>query len=129
MEGTYDVYSAGQIVGSVVVTRQGLFYQFLCRCDLSGDVMFRLILCCDDLEWDLGILTPTDGKFGMNTKWSTKKLGQGRPKFYLKPNRHTSGMNMVKICPEEPFAYLTKLQDAYLRKQRGEMYLVFHNEK
>ena len=129
MEGTYDVYSAGQIVGSVVVTRQGLFYQFLCRCDLSGDVMFRLILCCDDLEWDLGILTPTDGKFGMYTKWNTKKLGQGRPKFYLKPNRHTSGMNMVKICPEEPFAYLTKLQDAYLRKQRGEMYLVFHNEK
>lgn len=129
MEGTYEVYSAQENVGSVVVTRKGLFYHFLCRCDLTGEVMFRLKMLCDEKETDLGILTPVDGQFGVNTKMNIKNAGQGRPQFILKPNRNVPSEQLIRICPEDPFAYLSRLQDAYLVQQRNIMYIDFKNKK
>ena len=63
MEGTYEVFSAGQAVGTVQVARQGLYYQFLCQCKLTGEVMFRLIMEDSGGRYDLGILTPEGGAF------------------------------------------------------------------
>ena len=42
MEENYGVYFGNRPVGKVQVTRQGLYYHFLCRCELTGDVMCRL---------------------------------------------------------------------------------------
>ena len=44
MEGIYDVMLADETVGTVEVTKQGLYYRFDCRCRLSGTVICRISL-------------------------------------------------------------------------------------
>ena len=39
LEENYGVYFGNRPVGKVQVTRQGLYYHFLCRCELTGDAV------------------------------------------------------------------------------------------
>jgi hypothetical protein len=129
MEGTYEVISGGQAVGSVTVSRQGLYYHFSCRCRISGEIMFRLIMEIEGISRDLGILVPIDGQFGLNTWVSMKSQGKEKPSFLLRPKREALDGILVRICPEEPFSYLTKLESAYLVRKNGEMMVGFREEK
>ena len=129
MEGTYEVIGGGQAVGSVTITRQGLYYHFTCRCRISGEVMFRLIMETEGTSSDLGILVPMNGCFGLNTRLSVKLQGKGKPRFFLKPKRETVENAFVRICPEEPFGYLSKLESAYLVRKNGAIMVGFREEK
>ena len=129
MEGTYHIYSAEKAIGTVVVKRQGLFYQVACRCTLSREVMFCLILQFNGEEMNLGILTPMNGGFGINTRINCKRIGQGSPLFYIKPRRNTQEPTVIRFAPDEPFAYLSRLQHAYLAKRGSEKWIGFHDEK
>ena len=55
LEENYGVYFGNRPVGKVQVTRQGLYYHFLCRCELTGDVMCRLWVTCADKRESLGL--------------------------------------------------------------------------
>ena len=68
MEENYGVYFGNRPVGKVQVTRQGLYYHFLCRCELTGDVMCRLWVTCADKRESLGLVVPVDGGFGLKVK-------------------------------------------------------------
>ena len=129
VEGTYEIVQCGEVVGSVLVRRQGLYYHFLCRCRLSGEVMFRLIMLCDGQETDLGVLTPADGCFGINRSLSVKKVGQGRPIFSLSPKKTSVSEDLVLFSEQEPFAYLSQLHRACLVRQAGKSYIGFRSEK
>lgn len=86
MEENYAVYFGNRPVGKVQVTRQGLYYRFLCRCQLTGDVMCRLWVSCGDKRESLGLVVPVDGGFGLNTSLPIKRLGEG-------------GLNFSKLYP------------------------------
>lgn len=129
MEGTYELMLGGQTVGTVQVIRQGLYHQFSCRCKLSGDVMFRLVLVQDDKEVDLGILTPMEDRFGVNTRISAKRLGEGLMRFYLKPKHRPNGEGIYPVSLGEPFAYLMDLERAYLIRQSNGYCLAIKEEK
>lgn len=129
MEGTYVVNSSGQAVGSVIITKQGLFYHFCCRCKLSGEDMVRLIMEVDGTSMDLGILVPVDGCFGLNSRLSIKKHEKGKLRFYLKLQKDTSTDGLVSICPQEPFRYISKLESAYLTRRNGILMVGFREEK
>ena len=129
MEGTYEVNKNGQVVGRATVTREGMYYQIRCRCDLNEEGMFRLVIDFEDDRIDLGILVPDGKGFGLQTRINTKTLGQGSPAFSILPRRESIQHTVIKLCPEEPFRYLSRLEDAFLAKRNGEIFLCFHNEK
>lgn len=129
MEGNYPVLMGNQEIGRVKVTRQGLYYRFDCRCQLSGDVVCRLTVTCGAATHNLGILVPERGAFCLRTKIPVKQLGDGALQFGVRPNHKPVGSRFVPISPEEPFHYLSRLQDAFLEIRDGIPGLVISGEE
>ena len=119
MEGTYQILMGDKGIGAVTVTRQGLYYNFDCRCDLSGDVICRVMVICGGEMHNLGIPVPEGGTFVLRTKLPTKQLGEGEMQFQVRPNHKKVEGQFVPISPEEPFSYLSRLQDAFLEFREG----------
>ena len=107
-------------VGRVRAERQGLYYLFRCRCRLSGEAVFRLLVSCGEKQEDLGILVPMEGGFGLDTRRPVKRLGEGTLSFRLASNHDAPKTHFAPISPEEPFAYLQRLKDAYLAEKNGQ---------
>lgn len=102
------------------IQKQGLYYRFLCRCRLSGDMLYRLLVSCGGKQEDLGILVPVNDGFGLDRKIPAKRLGEGTPEFRIMRNREEVEGNFIPIFPEEPFAYLTRLKESYLVRRNGQ---------
>ena len=110
----------GKAVGKVQVLRQGLYDTFHCRCRLSGEIPLRLIARCGERQEDLGVLVPMEGGFGLDTRRPAKRLGEGNIQFRLEAKHDPAQPQFVPISPEEPFAYLQRLKDAYLETKNGQ---------
>lgn len=121
MEGNYGVYFGNQLAGKVQVLRQGLYYRFICRCQLSGDVICRLQVTCGEKRESLGVVVPMDGGFGLDTKLPVKRLGEGEMGFVLRPKHEMAAGKFVPIYPEEPFAYIERLKKAFLTRRDGQV--------
>ena len=120
MEENYAVSLGGKPVGRAQVTRQGLYYRVVCRCSLSGEVMYRLECACRERRTNLGILVPCESGFGLETRFPVSRVGEGKLTFTLQPKHDPlTGRSFVPIAPEEPFAYLARLKDAFLEIQDG----------
>lgn len=119
---SYGVFFGSQGVGKVQVQRQGLYYRFQCRCQLSGEVMCRLYVRCGDQRENLGVVVPMDGGFGLDTRIPVKRLGEGPMAFSLIP-KHSQGQ-FCPICPEEPFSYISRLKEGFLARQEGQIGLI-----
>ena len=100
--------------------RQGLYYHFRCCCQLSGDVVCRLVVTVGSHQEKLGILVPVDGSFALDTKIPVKRLGSGKPTFSLVPKTESVGERFIPIYPDEPFAYIEQLKDAFLVRKYGQ---------
>ncbi len=119
MEGTYSVYLGQEAVGRVAVSRQGLYYRFLCKCEmLSG--MFQLMAGSERL----GLLVPEKDQLVLSTMIPVKRMGQGSPRFTLQPRHQPMPQSFVPLSPQEPFAYLRRLENAYLATQNGRLGVV-----
>ncbi len=121
MEENFSVSFGTQTVGRVQRLRQGLYYRFICRCQLSGDVVCRLYVRCEDREESLGVVVPMGDGFGLDTKVAVKRLGEGEMVFFLRPKHEPVTGKFVPISPEEPFAYISRLKDAYLERREGQL--------
>jgi hypothetical protein len=124
MDGTYEIMLGGESVGQAVVRRQGLYYRFSCRCDLSGEVIYRITVTCGGKSESLGIPVPKNGEFYLDTRLAASRLGEGEPKFAAVPRRPDLGGMFVPISPEEPFRYLHRLENAYLARKDGQLGIV-----
>lgn len=119
MVGSYEVTMGNSPVGTVTVEKQGLYYHFSCRCDLSGEVMCRLWLRRGGQETDLGLCVPMEGSFGTEKRLPAKHCGGGAPEFILRPKGADTKGNFIPLSPEEPFRYIHRLEHAFLER-RGE---------
>lgn len=119
LEGNYVAYFGTQPAGKVQVLRQGLYYHFHCRCRLSGEVVCRLYVTCGEKRESLGVVVPMGDGFGLDTRVAVKRFGAGEPQFTLGPKQEKQEKKLVPISPEEPFAYISRLKDAYLAQQDG----------
>lgn len=124
MEGNYTVSFGGRDIGKVQVRKEGLYYRFYCRCQLSADVVCRLVATCGDKQESLGILVPMGDGFGVETRLAAKRLGEGMPEFHVVPNKVVMPGRFIPLRPEEPFTYLERLKDAYLACQEGQIGVV-----
>ena len=121
MEGYYGVCFGRDMVGKVQVLQQGLYYRIICRCRISGEIVCRLMVSCGGKKENLGIVVPMDGGFGLDTRIPAKRLAVGTPEFILVPKYEASTDMFVPIYPEEPFAYISRLKDAYLTRKNGQL--------
>ncbi len=128
MVGEYALNFGQRAVGKVRVTREGLYYRFDCRCRLTGDVVCKVVAVCGDRRESLGILVPEGEGFALKTRLPCKRIGEGEPEFLVLPNRPEIRGTFVPIYPEEPFAYLARLKDAYLATQDGQVGAVLREE-
>lgn len=119
MEGSYPVFMGGETVGRVQVTRQGLYYRFAGRCQLSAEVMCRLQVTCGQTVRDLGIFVQEGNCFVLSARVPVKQLGGGKPQFCIKPHHRPMEGLFVPVSPEEPFAYLSRVKAAYLENRGG----------
>lgn len=124
MVGHYEIKQGDKVIGTVTVEKQGLYYRFSCRCRLTGEIMHRLVAVTGSGRTDLGVCVPMDGCFGVEKRVPCKKLGEGKPEFQLLPKHEGMRGRFVPVYPEEPFAYMTKLKDAFLATQNGQVGIV-----
>ena len=120
MEGTYPVFFGQAQVGKVQVRKQGLYYKFFCRCQLTGDVVCRLTVQSGGVRENLGVVVPLEEGFGLETRIPSKRLTAGEPEFRLVPKHEISMGTFVPISPEEPFAYIRELKNAYFERRYGQ---------
>ena len=120
MERSFSVTDRGKPVGKVLVQRHGLYYHFSCRCSLSGDIMYRLLVTCGNHQEDLGILVPKEESFVLHTRIPVKRIGEGDMAFTLVTKHEAPSGTFVPICPEEPFTYLARLKQSFLVQRDGQ---------
>lgn len=121
MEVFYPVMLNGKQAGKVSVRRQGLYYHFSCSCRFSGEHMYRLIVSRAAAKENLGILVPSEGSFTLQKKLPVKRIGEGDMSFHLASVQDSASTAFIPICPEEPFAYLERLKEAYLERRYGQI--------
>ncbi len=110
----------GQAIGTVRVSREGLYSRIRARCRLSGEVMYRLFAVGEETARDLGIFVPAGAVFEVRTKIATKHLPRD-PRFEARPRKPLGDWVYVPLSPEEPFAYIKRLEQAYLEKKDGRL--------
>lgn len=117
MEGIHEILLWDKVVGKAEVSREGLYYRFRCRCQLAEDAVCRVTAGKENL----GILVPCGNGFELDTKLPVKRFGDTVPEFRLVPNKPVLEGKFVPIKPEEPFAYIERLQDAFLVRRGDEI--------
>ena len=128
MEGNYGIFLGQERIGQAVVTRQGLYYAFFCRLKLTGSVICQLQARVGDRRVSLGVPVPEGGCFVLRRRISAKELGQGDMKLLAVPKHAPVGENFVPLSPEAPFAYLHRLEQAFLTRQKGVLGISFRDQ-
>ena len=121
MVGSYAILQGTDKVGTAVVTQEGLYYRISCRCRYGGEPMRRIFMNLGDQQLDLGVCVPVDGQFGLEKRIPRKNLVSGTPQFRLMPKYRRTDRLFVPVYPEEPFAYMAKLKDAFLEIREGQI--------
>lgn len=129
MVGNYEVFFGNQQAGKVQVTRQGLYYRFVCRCKLTGDMVCRLYVSCGGQRENLGVVVPVGEGFGLDTRQSVKRFRAGEPSFSLVPKTEMASGQFVPIVSEEPFAYIERLKTSFLVKKYGQMGIILEDQR
>ena len=119
MEGNYAVAFKGRHCGKVQVLQQGLYYRFICRCQIKEDILCRLNVSCGGKQEELGVLIPADGGFGLDKKIPMKHFAEGVPEFCLHTKGDSRERRFIPIVSAEPFSYIAKVKDAYLARRNG----------
>ncbi len=125
MDNTYPIMLGNVTVGEAKVTRQGLYYLIACKCQLTGDIPCRVGINCGTHMEKLGMLVPENDYYAAQTRIAASKLGTCELSFCIIPKHMPCNEEFVPIRPEEPFAYLSRLEDAYLRKRENTALLSF----
>ncbi len=117
----YKIMLGDCCAGTAQVSREGLYYRIQCRCQLSGEVMYKIMASFGETQIDLGICVPKGDKFVLEKRIPAKQIGEGHIEFSLVP-RHLSVQGLfIPIRAEEPFAYLQHLENAYLEARNGQL--------
>lgn len=115
----YTILLGTQNVGQAQVRRDGLYYDFYCRCRFSGDVIMKIAVSCGEKTEILGTPVPQGKDFVLHKKLPVKYFGEGEFGFRAVPKQAQLDGFFVPIRPEEPFSYLNRLKNARLQRRDG----------
>ena len=119
MEGIFEVTDAGQVVGTVDLTREGLYCRMVCRCRVRDGKIHRLYAG----EEKIGVLVPEGASLFLETRVAAKRLKEGC-RFCLDPEQET----VVSIQPEEAFPFLDKVRYGKLVLREGKPALAYNGQ-
>lgn len=121
MEGKYPVMAGGELVGWAWVTQQGLYYGIHCRCSLEKNDVYKLQLVNGESAQHVGILVPTDGKFGLDTRIPMKRLGREISCFEAVSRNAPASYEFIPVFPEKAFPKLVSLKEARFERRGGQV--------
>lgn len=121
MEGVYDIYLGKEKVGKAQVRRVGLYYRFLCCCDLTGEVICRIMVRCGENVESLGVPIPSGDAFYLEKQLPVSHFRKKKISFFVEPRLTTVRDHWVPVKPDEPFGYLKELKNAVLEVRDGVM--------
>lgn len=119
-----DIIQDGRIIGQAQVWQEGLYYRFDCRCQPIG--MCRLAVCCGEHREYLGIPVPRAGEFILTTRIAVKKIGRGEMRIVAEAKHRGQNNEFISVDPEEPFQWLSMLQNAYLQERSGKIGVIIN---
>ena len=115
MVGEYPIFFAGEEKGIAVVTRQGMFWYIRCSCQCCEELGCSVIVSwTEDQCVDLGRCFREEDRWCLSTRIRRNAVPEGKPVFRMMIKNAKSAERLVPIQPEEPFAYLSRLKNAYL---------------
>lgn len=124
MSEEYPVFLGNEQIGNAQIRKQGLYWKIQCCCQLSGQVIYKVLICCGQQETNLGVLIPEKCGFVVETSVPIKRIGAGPFTFRAVPRHEKVTGAFVPIYPEEPFAYLQRLTESYLQIREGRMGII-----
>lgn len=117
MDFSKDIFLGSDVIGAARICREGLYYRFSCKCHLSGEVVFKIVADCGKETVNIGICVPKNGGFGLEKSVPVKMLGKQQFVLRAVPNHLDTGGKFIPLRPEEPFAYIQRLQNSHLEKR------------
>ena len=117
----YPVLLGEDPVGTAEAVRQGLYYRITCRCVLTGEVMYQVTARGESGEENLGLLVPEGEAFCLTTRVPAKRLPGQTLSFRAVPRGTERKTFFAPIYPEEPFAYISRLKEAFLERRGGQV--------
>jgi hypothetical protein len=120
----YDIYLGAENIGQAQVSEEGLYYCFHCICTLQAGIMYRVIVRCGGHHENLGILVPEGGQYTLTKKIPVKRLASREFQFHVMPKHQETRGKFIAVYPEEPFGYIRKLENAYLKRVNGSLGVV-----
>ncbi len=127
MDEIHSILYAGKVVGTVRMTRHGLYTLLRARCTLPDNRIYKLLAAAENGSLSLGTLCPVDSCFGLESKIPSSRLGQGSIMFTLA----CKDVPQKKVCiePDVPFPYLSQLEHCRLLPEGGKLYALLPVEK
>lgn len=122
----YDIFWNGKIVGKAQVEKQGLYYNFLCRCRPDEKARYEIRLHHAGGEENLGLCVPEGNGLQLKTRLAVRRVGGGSYRFELM-RRETAGQ-LFPVDPDQPFEALTHLGNGYALKRDGRLYIAIKGE-
>ena len=126
---TYPVLLGQETIGTAQVEKEGLYWKIRCRCTIESNVMYRILLCGDHRQEDLGICAPEGHQFTLCKRISTRQVPEGNLIFRAVPRHPQLQGKFVPISPAEPFRYLSQLEQVYLCRRDGQVGVVLQDQK
>ncbi len=114
-----DIMLGNQSIGKGEIHREGMYYRIHCRCRLSGEVPCQVEARAGGKTFDLGLLVPENGAFCLTRRLPIKEIGTGELTLRAMPKSTVGRGKFVPISADEPFSYLSRLENAYLARKDG----------
>ncbi len=125
---SYPILSGTQTIGTAYVTQEGLYYRICCKCQLTGEVIYKIVINGHNFSEDLGVCVPTDGAFGVCTRIPTKRIRGDEFVFLAVPRHQKMNIKRVVVVEGSPFAYLSLLESAYLLHEDGQAWIAIDDQ-
>lgn len=114
-----NVFLNEEVIGTVQISKEGLYYRFRCQCSLPQAGMYRLIVSNANIQMDLGICIPQGTCFVLDRKVAIKHLGDGKLNFHVVLKTNPVGDRFIPVCSDKRFNYITELKHASYQIRDG----------
>lgn len=119
----YDVYLLEHPIGTVKVTRTGLYYNITCRCRTPVGV-YKLYADSEKGTILIGVLYPNNGCYEISKRISLKSLGTDIHAFHVNSLSEEQD-SFYEISEDQPFAHLPRLEKACFAVKNGRRGICF----
>lgn len=125
----HPIYSGSEEIGTACMTQEGLYYKIKCRCTLTGEIIYKVMITGNDFCEDLGVCVPMDGSFGVCTRIPVKRIAGKQIHFCAVPRHKKVVQKTFAVVEGSPFAYIAKLEEAFLVKKEGYPMIAFTDDQ